>query len=54
MSNMAYYWPPRRGRPPLQPSKPAEKDVLPKPTTLDLQTRSTRLGRTIRLPPRFQ
>ena len=46
--------PPRRGRPPLQPSKPAEKDVLPKPTTLDLQTRSTRLGRTIRLPPRFQ
>ncbi|KAK3774675.1 hypothetical protein RRG08_035102 [Elysia crispata] len=37
--------PPRRGRPPLQ---------LPEPTTLDLQTRSTRLGRTIRLPPRFQ
>ena len=46
--------PPRRGRPPLQPSEPAEKDVVPKPTTLDLQTRSTCLGRNIRLPPRFQ
>ena len=44
----------RRGSPPSQPSEPAEQDAVPEPTTMDLQTHSTRLGRTIRLPPRFQ
>ncbi|GFO32205.1 Pol polyprotein [Plakobranchus ocellatus] len=47
--------PPRRGRPPLQPTQ-SEPQEMPEPedTSSRSQARSKRSGRAVRLPPRFQ
>ena len=47
--------PPRRGRPPLQPAEPApqERALGLENTSARPESRLTRSGRTVRLPPRF-
>ncbi|GFO49354.1 transposon ty3-g Gag-Pol polyprotein [Plakobranchus ocellatus] len=55
ISSVPVTQPLRRGRPPLQPAQSDPQETPePKDTSSRQQARSTRSGRAVRLPPRFQ